>query len=149
MPQSRTAQTFAPRYKGQAPALDANGAISLMAWTPRIVAKTAAYTVLPSDSGTIFTTVGATQAINFTLPAISTGPWAFYFIAGSDQNLTVTSETADTMITFNDLQADSIALSTSGEKIGGGFMAFCDGTSVFCAQIFGVSHRQTATIATS
>jgi hypothetical protein len=138
-----------PQYKGASPMIDANNIAANFAWYPRIVAKTAAYTVTPQESGTIFTTTGATQAINFTLPAISTGPWVFYFIAGAAQNLTVTAETADTMVTFNDLQADSIALSTSGEIIGGGFMAFCDGTTLFCSQVFGVSHRQTATIATA
>lgn len=148
MPASRTAQTQMNIKGDMAAGLDADGMIANMSWYPRIVAKTADYTVKDTESGTWFTTTGATANVNFTLPAISTGPWIFYFIAGADYNLTVTAGTVDTMVTFNDLTADSIALSTSSEKIGGGFVAFSDGTTLFCVQIFGVSHRQSATIAT-
>lgn len=113
-----------------------------------MVAKTADYTVTAADSGTIFHTTGATAAVNFTLPAISTGPFYFLFIAGADQNLTVTAETADTAVTYNDLTADSVAFSTASEKIGGAIEVYCDGTTLFVlgrpATIY-----QTITIATA
>ena len=118
-------------YLGMAAPIDVNGVIPNIAYYPRIVAKTASYTVLRTESGTYFTTTGATAAINFTLPAISTGPWIFEFFNGADQNLTVTSGTADTIVTFNDLTADSVAFSTSAEKIGGHIIAFTDGTTLF------------------
>jgi hypothetical protein len=135
-------------WKDQAPGVDANGVVANLAWYPRIVAKTADYTVLRTESGTFFTTTGVTAAINFTLPAITTGPWIFFFVAGAAQNMTVTAGTADTMVTFNDLAADSVVFSTSGEIIGGGLCAFTDGTTLFCLQIFGVSHRQTLSVTT-
>lgn len=148
MPASRTAQTQMNQWKAQAGGVDTDGKLGNLSWYPRIVAKTAAYTVLATETGTFFTTTAATQTITFTLPTIASGPWIFFFIAGAAQTLTVTAETADTMVTFNDLTADSLSLSTSGEIIGGGLCAFTDGTTLFCAQIFGVSHRQTATVAT-
>lgn len=103
----------------------------LGARAPIMLAKTADYTVLASDSGMIFHTTGATANVNFTLPAISTGPWRFTFINGADYNLTVTSAVADTIVTMNDLAADSVAFSTATEKIGGSIEAYCDGTTLF------------------
>jgi hypothetical protein len=111
-------------------------------------AKTADYTCTVNDSGTIFHTTGATAAVNFTLPAIGDGPFHFTFIAGADVDLTVTAETADTMVTYNDLAADSIAFSTSSEKIGGAVDVFCDGVTLFALARVG-SIYQTTTIATS
>lgn len=135
-------------YQGASPTPNVDGLYTNFAWTPRFLTKTADYTVLRTDAGTFFNTVGATAAVNFTLPAISTGPWQFWFMAGAAQNMTVTSATADTILTFNDLAADSVAFSTSNEIIGGILWAICDGTTLAVIQIGGVSHRQTATIAT-
>lgn len=151
MPSDRTAidsTAMAPQYKDMAPGLDARGMASPFAWMPRIAAKVADYTCLATESGTLFTNVAATKAITFTLPAIALGPWQFWFAVGADQSITVASGTVDTMITFNDAAADSVAFSTSSEKLGGVIWAFCDGTSLFCVQIGGVSHRQTLTVAT-
>lgn len=110
--------------------------------------KTADYTVTAADSGTIFHTAGATAAVNFTLPAISAGPFRFAFLVGADQNLTVTAATADTIITFNDVAADSVAFSTSSEKIGGSIEVFCDGTYLYALPHL-ASEAQTVTIATA
>lgn len=114
----------------------------------KMEAKTADYTCVKGDSGTIFHTTGATAAVNFTLPAISDGPFWFMFIAGADQNLTVTAQTADTAVTYNDLAADSVAFSTTSEKIGGAVEVYCDGVTLFVlgrpATIY-----QTITIATA
>lgn len=83
-------------------------------------AKTADYTITIADRGKIFTNGGATGAVNFTLPAITAGFWCEIF-ADADQTITVTSATADTLIVYNDRAADSVALSTSSEKMGGAF----------------------------
>jgi hypothetical protein len=131
-----------------APGLDANGFISNIAYKPRVVAKTAAYTVLASESGTIFTTEGATGAVAFTLPAASTGPWVFEFFNAEDIDMSVVAGTADTMVTFNDVAADSLAYSTSSEKVGGYIKMFSAGGSVVYAIVSGASHRQTVTVAT-
>jgi hypothetical protein len=134
-------------WDGHAPALDGNGFLASVQWKKRYVTKVAAYTCLSTESGTFFNMTGATAAVTFTLPAISEGPWHFEFFASSAVAMTVTAGTADTMMTFNDLTADSVAFSTASEIIGGRVLADCDGTSLFVNAI-GVSHRQTATVAT-
>lgn len=144
---AKSVQTAMKTFMGRAPALGANDQIENLAFLPRVQVKTANYTVVSADSGSIFTTTGATAAVNFTLPAIADGPFIFWFINGADQNMTVTSGTADTLVAFNDLTADSVAFSTASEKIAGAIMVVCDGTTIFAVP-FGVSHRQTATIAT-
>jgi hypothetical protein len=95
----------------------------------RVVAKTADYTCTLDDSGTLFTTTGAGGAVIFTLPATANGAGVWYdFFNTVDQNMTVTAGTADTMITANELDADSVAFSTSSEKIGGCIRVVGDGT---------------------
>ncbi len=136
-----------PVFMGRAPGLNEYDQIPNMAWLPKVVNKVAAYTVLASESGTIFSTVGATTAIVFTLPAIGDGPFVFYFVAGADVDMTLTAETVDTIITFNDLAADSVAFSTASEIIGGSAMVICDGTSLWVIPMGVGGHRQTATIA--
>jgi len=54
------------------------------------VAKTAAYTVLPEEAGTLFTNQGAGGAVTFTLPAAKAGLW-FGFLRHAAQNVTVTA----------------------------------------------------------
>lgn len=92
-----------------------------------VTAKTADYSVLATDSGKVFTTTGATGAVNFTLPAKAVG-LEFTFINTVDQNMTITPDAVDTVVTFNDVAADTVAFSTVGEKIGAMAKAICDGT---------------------
>ena len=35
---------------------------------------------------------------------------------------------SDTMVTFNDIAADSVAIQTSNEKVGGAAFCYCDGS---------------------
>lgn len=83
------------------------------------IAKTADYTVTAADNGSRFSTLGAAGAVNFTLPTTATQGLRYEFCAMADQNMTVTSGTADTIITDGDLAADSVAFSTASHKIGG------------------------------
>lgn len=108
----------------------------------------ASATLTAADSGTVFLVVGATAAVAITLPVISTGPFWFKIINCSDQDLTVSSQTADTLITFNDLTADSVAFSTSSEKIGGTVEVYCDGVSIVALTPI-IAHSQTVTVATA
>jgi hypothetical protein len=117
--------------KAKSPEVDANGIVRNFIWSPRFATKTAAYTVTAAETGTYFNTTGATAAVVFTLPAISSGPWIFKFLNSVDLDMTVTAATADTIITFNDIDIDSVAASTSGEKIGAVINAYCDGTSLW------------------
>lgn len=95
------------------------------AGTKVVIAKTADYTVLTTDNGAIFTNQGASGAVNFTLPAIARG-LHYQFCCEADQSLTITAATADTLVVFNDAAADSIAFSTSSEKVGGWFEIFAN-----------------------
>lgn len=94
-----------------------------------VVAKTGDYSVTEADHDTLFTNRGAAGAVNFTLPATAEKGLRYSFYVVADQNVTVTGGTADTMVTANDAAADSVAWSTSSEKIGGGFDVYGDGTS--------------------
>lgn len=80
-------------------------------------AKTANYTVLATDNGTLFTNSGAGAAVVFTLPALAAG-LEFTFLVAADQNVTVASVAGDDMIVHNDLSADSVAFSTASRKVG-------------------------------
>lgn len=114
----------------------------------QVIAKATSYTVTTADNGTLFTTQGAAGAVNFTLPAIAKGLY-YRFFCEADQNMTITAATADTLVVFNDLAADSIAYSTASEKIGGGFdiYANADATKWLVFPILG-TETQTPTIAT-
>jgi hypothetical protein len=133
---------------GNVPMLDSNNVMQQFIYTPKVVTKTAAYTCKAYESGTIFVTTGNTAALTFTLPPISDGPWIFWFVNGADQNMIVASETADTLVTFNDLAADSVAYQTSSEKIGGLIIAFSDGTSAIGLTPI-IQEAQTVTVATA
>lgn len=148
MPTSSTYASAGYVNDGRSPAVDGDGFINPLMWKARVVAKTANYTVLANDSGTIFTNQGATAAVTFTLPATSGSNGLVYFFYNcEDQNLLVAAGTADTMTALNDVAADSVALSTTSLKIGGGWMVFGDGTSWHAAPM--VNDTQTVTVATS
>lgn len=89
----------------------------------RFQTKTADYTVVSTDNLSLFLTTGASDAVAFTLPTLANG-LMFGFKNTVNQNMTVASAAGDDMIVFNDLTADSVAFSTSGEKIGGGVIVF-------------------------
>ena len=93
-----------------------------------ISAKTGNYVVTNGDSGTYFTNQGAAGAVFFTLPAQETGLW-YVFMNVEAQDITVVADTADTIATFNDVAADNVAFSTANEKVGSGFLVWCDGTN--------------------
>jgi hypothetical protein len=92
----------------------------------------------------ITTNRGASGEVIFTMPA----PYAnahYRFIGHAGQTITVKPDAVDTLVTFNDATADSIALSTTSEKIGGVIEVWCDGTSWFA---WGTSLLHTFTIVT-
>jgi len=132
-------------FGGLSVGMDSDGHIDDIVYKRRVVAKTADYTVLAAESGTFFTTEGATAAVNFTLPAFADG-LEFEFYNAEDVNLTVTSGTADLMVASNDVAADSVAFSTTSLKAGGSFKVVSDGVKWF-AQV--LSDGNTVTIATA
>lgn len=112
-----------------------------------VVAKTANYTVTTADTDVLFTNRGAAGAVNFTLPANARKGLRYGFFVVADQNVTVTAGTADTMVVFNDAAADSIAFSTSSERIGAMIEIIGDGTGWLTLVHLG-AETQTPTIAT-
>lgn len=101
----------------------------LLPGVPTVKAKAANYTINPNVDapGTIFTNVGASGAVAFTLPAPGAGVEGFvYDILGiADQNVSVVAPAADTLVVLNDVEADSLAASTSAQKIGAYLRAIC------------------------
>ena len=110
-----------------------------------VTAKTTDYTLTKGESGGIFTTEGAAGAVNFTLPAPEVG-LNYLLYCAEDQTLTLTSDTVDTLIVFNDVAADSVAFSTSAEKVGGAFFVFSDGAKWMVSE--SIHDGQTAVVAT-
>jgi hypothetical protein len=98
----------------------------------RTATKTADYTCLRGDSGTIFSTRGAVGAVIFTLPPVTKGWWAI-FVAGAAQDLTVTNAVADTLITFADVTADGLAIDAN--EPGNAIFVHCDGTAYFASML--------------
>lgn len=112
------------------------------------VAKTGNYTVLDSDNNTLFTNSGAAGTVNFTLPVTAKKGLRYAFYVAADQTLTVTSGTADTMVVFNDIAADSISFGTAGEKVGGMITVIGDGSKWLTIVNLG-AETQTPTIVTA
>ena len=108
-----------------------------------IAAKTAAYTVKASESGTVFHTTGATGAVTFTLPAPTEG-LHYEFVNTVAQNMVITCGTTDKIVHLNDAAADSITFSTGSQQIGAVCKVVSDG-----AKWFATTHNgATATVAT-
>jgi len=108
-----------------------------------ITAKATNYTVTAAETGTIFTTAGASGAVQFTLPTAADGLY-YLFVNAVNQNMTITYGTGDKIITFNDAAADSVAFSTTNEKIGAVALAFSDGTNWYVINL----SPNTATVST-
>jgi hypothetical protein len=84
------------------------------------VTKTANYSILASDNYTHFDNTGAVAEVDFTLPAIANG-YYFGFHAIANFTIKVISNEGANMVAFNNASANSVAFSTGGQIIGGGF----------------------------
>ncbi len=93
-----------------------------------VMILTATATLSELHLGSHLVVRGASAAVTLTLPATPKRGMRFRVTNASAQNLTIAAGTADTMVCFNDLTADSVTLSTAGELIGGTFEVFGDGT---------------------
>ena len=114
-----------------------------------IEAKTASYYMTYQDNAKIITNRAASGAVTLTLPPTAdlwAGWWVEAFNCVLAQNLIVASNAVDTLSTFNDLTADSVALQTASERAGGGFRFVWDGTG-WLVQMF-TEETQTVTIVT-
>ena len=98
---------------------------------PQILARvqrltTATKTMTVQDSGTYLFCAYA-GATTVTLPTTLLSGWHAWFIQSVDQDLTVAAGAIDTLVTFNDLEADSVAYSTTSNQIGQMIFVICDG----------------------
>jgi hypothetical protein len=136
-----------PPFMGKALSVDENNFVVDFQWKPKFVASVVDLTLTANQSGTFFTNTAATEAnITFTLPALATGPWIFWFIPTiATVTMTVTSASANDLIAFNDATATSVSLSTTSEILGGGLIAWSDGTTQGILEM--VHEGQTAVVA--
>lgn len=101
-----------------------------------IEAKTADYRMTYQDAGKLFTNRGAAGTVVLTLPPtadIVSGWWCEAFVV-ADQDFTVQSPTADTIVSHNDAAADSVGSATASRRIGNGLRFVWDGTGWLCFQ---------------
>ena len=144
---AKLVQTIMKTFMGRGVGVGAKDQIEGLAWFPNFITTIVDYTLQSKESGSFITNVAATEAeIVITLPAITDGPWVFFILNSADVTLTITAETADSLICFNNLTADGIAYSTSSEKIGGAFMVCSDGTSAWAVPLGAGGHVQTSTV---
>jgi hypothetical protein len=84
------------------------------------VAKTASYTVLAADNGTLFTNAGAAGAIAFTLPILSTVlGFSVEFLATTAQVLSIASNESTNIVADGAANKSSVIFSTGSHIIGG------------------------------
>lgn len=129
MPTETTRQLQMDTFMGHMPAVNPDGYLDNMAFKVNVVAKTADYQVLASESGTYFTDFGCTGTIDFTLPAVAAG-LVFTFFSASAFSLLVGSA-ANVMVADDDATATSVQYASSSDIIGAGFRLFSDGTKWF------------------
>lgn len=101
----------------------------------RVQTKTADYSVLNTDTGTIFTTYGDGDAINFTLPVHPEEGLCYLFVSAVDYAMTITAGTADTLITHHDTGADSVDFDQTDNMIGQAVLVLADGTKYYAVQM--------------
>lgn len=136
MPYPSDKADYMNSFWGKAAAVDTDGFIDDLQWRPKVIAKTSDYTVTVNESGSIFTTEGATAAVDFTLPAASDGPWIFDFYAAEDVEMKVSAASSGAMVTFNDVAANSVAYTTGSQHIGGSCRVFSAGGNKVYVQLF-------------
>ena len=136
MPIYSTKQTQMDIYMGKAPCVNDNHIIDDISFKVKVVTKAANFTVLPSQSGTMFTTSGATGGVTFTLPAAEDG-LVYWFVNAVDGDLKVSAPSA-IMIAYNNAAATTVSFETAAEQIGCGFEIFSDGTKWYSCPFNGL-----------
>ena len=143
MPLPSTRQARMEVFMGKMPGVDDNHYIDNIAFRANVLTKTADYTVLASESGSIFTNYGTTGTIDFTLPAPAAGLNYWFYSADGGTMLVVGA--TNLSVAFNDVTATSVQLATENEIIGGAFHAVSDGTKWFFLPY--LEESQTVTVA--
>lgn len=95
-----------------------------------VVVKTTDYTVLVTDSDTVFTNEGATAGVNFTLPT-AVSDYTYTFIVQDADGITVTANTGDTIRLAGSVSA--AAGNISSTTIGSAVILVCINTTEWVA----------------
>jgi len=128
MPKNDNTQTQMDLHMGKTPAIDSNYQIDDISFRMNVLAKTAAYTCLPSESGSLFTNGAATASVTFTLPAVADNSGLIYWFMNLVDSEMVISAPANTMAGHDDATSTTCTWTENSEQIGCGNMVFCDGT---------------------
>jgi hypothetical protein len=116
---------------------------------PELVVETGTtLTIGPGDAGKVFCNVGAAGNIAYTVGSAATfRPGDQIWVLSAAAGTTTVSFTSGQLIAFNDVAANSVALSTASEIIGGGFLFTCLSASKWhCCPL--TEETQTVTVAT-
>ena len=94
-------------------------------WFPfkRWQSKTASYSIVANDNYTNFDNLGSSGTVVFTLPAVANG-YYFGFSGMANNTITVTSNEGGNIVALNNLIANSVTFSTSGQIIGSHFRVY-------------------------
>ena len=113
-----------------------------------LITTTASVTLTSFDLGKTVCNVGATGSVTITLPSPGscTPGGDILVLSCAAQDLTVAAATNGDLITFGDVAANSVALSTASEQAGGAFLLTCVGSKWHVAELTG--ETQTVTVAT-
>lgn len=113
-----------------------------------LITATSSVTLSPYDMNKTVCNVGATGSVTITLPAAANCPPGgdILVLSCADQTLQVSAANTSELIAFNDVAANSVALSTSSEKAGGGWLFTCVGSKWHVACL--TEETQTVTVAT-
>ena len=116
---------------------------------PELVVETGTtLTIGPGDAGKVFCNVGAGGNIAYTVQSAALfRPGDQIMVLSAAAGTTTVSFTSGQLIHLNDVAANSVALSTSNEIIGGGFLFTCVSSSKWhCCCL--TEETQTVTAAT-
>jgi len=119
---------------------------SAYGWARTRIVTGTTLNVEATDQDTLFV-MNQSGACTVTLPVMLDG-YRFGFYNLANQNLTIASDPADTLVCYNDAAADSISLQTANELIGG----FFEVLGISTGQALVVPHlweAQTVTVVTA
>jgi len=127
MPRNSYEQTHNPVIGGANNAYGADSGVHLY----RCVSKTAAYTILESELGTIFDNTGATASVTLTLPPVTNLPsgwWCGVYVADNDGIVLASNGSSDNIIGKNSDNLDTITMTTNSLAIGNNVIVIWNGT---------------------
>lgn len=116
---------------------------------PELITETGTtLTIGPGDAGKVFCNLGAGGNIAYTVQSAALfRPGDQITVLSAAAGTTTVGFTAGQLIAFNDVAANSVALSTSSEIIGGGFLFTCLSAAKWhCCPL--TEETQTVTVAT-